>query len=176
MHTSTPEVQALDELQKVAFNPVSHNYALKCGALLVLLNKLSTSNGSILRKLTSTISKFCGGLIQPSFSKVLSTIKPLCELVNINDNKVVLSNACKALCLIFSVSDSSNSASVLCDYVGNDDKGWVDVGLKGIEKILKLGEAKKASSGDNNVYIQKIKEDESWKILGLLDLAYKLRQ
>lgn len=65
---------------------------------------------------------------------------------------------------------------VLYDFVGNDDKSWVDVGLKGIEKILKLGEAKKANSGDNNVYIQKIEEDESWKILGLLDLAYKLRQ
>ncbi|PHU21110.1 hypothetical protein BC332_12261 [Capsicum chinense] len=220
--------QAMEELQKVAFNLVSRNYALKCGALLVLLDKLSTINDSILRKLTLTISKFCG-VIKPLFSQVIFAIKPLCELANVNDNEVVLENACSALCLISGVLDTSDSAStVICGaagierctvsqreindafYAANvlpvlavfaaglieslrklvemktmgiaavaianaidgtaDDEQieyvfsvimfmWADIGLKGIEKILKFGEAKKANNGGNNVYAQKIKED-----------------
>ncbi|KAF3632177.1 hypothetical protein FXO38_26263, partial [Capsicum annuum] len=255
--------QAMEELQKVAFNLVSRNYALKCGALLVLLDKLSTINDSILRKLTLTISKFCGGVIKPLFSQVIFAIKPLCELANVNDDEVVLENACSALCLISGVLDTSDSAStvicgaaddekkiyipedekecflhcllslldrrleekivcstmayitgestlwaeavfaaglieslrklvemktmgiaavaianaidgtaddeqieslvkccigVFCNYVG-PHKMWADIGLKGIEKILKFGEAKKANNGGNNVYAQKIKED-----------------
>ncbi|XP_047267249.1 uncharacterized protein LOC124897812 [Capsicum annuum] len=47
---------------------------------------------------------------------------------------------------------------VFCNYVG-PHKMWADIGLKGIEKILKFGEAKKANNGGNNVYAQKIKED-----------------
>ncbi|KAF3669525.1 hypothetical protein FXO37_08974 [Capsicum annuum] len=255
--------QAMEELQKVAFNPVSRNYALKCGAWLVLLDKLSTSNDSILTKLTLTISKFCGGVIKPLFSQVIFAIKPLCELANVNDDEVILENACSALCLISGVLDTFDSASivicsaasidrctvsqreindafyaanvlpvlvkllkytsfiklnwkfnlnhvsfwfvfesqavfaaglieslrklvemetmgiaavaianaidgtaddeqirvyVLCNYVG-PYKMWADIGLKGIEKILKFGEAKKANNGGNNVYAQKIKED-----------------
>lgn len=111
--------QAMEELQKVAFNLVSRNYALKCGALLVLLDKLSTINDSILRKLTLTISKFCGGVIKPLFSQVIFAIKPLCELANVNDDEVVLENACSALCLISGVLDTSDSAStVICGAAG----------------------------------------------------------
>ncbi|XP_047260876.1 importin subunit alpha-1a-like [Capsicum annuum] len=105
--------QAMEELQKVAFNPVSRNYALKCGAWLVLLDKLSTSNDSILRKLTLTISKFCGGVIKPLFSQVIFAIKPLCELANVNDDEVILENACSALCLISGLLDTSDSASIV---------------------------------------------------------------
>ncbi|KAM3304761.1 hypothetical protein P3S67_011627 [Capsicum chacoense] len=47
---------------------------------------------------------------------------------------------------------------VLCNYVGTQ-KMWADIALKGIEKILKFGEAKKGNNGGNNVYAQKIKED-----------------
>ncbi|PHU03408.1 hypothetical protein BC332_28659 [Capsicum chinense] len=245
--------------KKIAFNPVSRDHALKCGALLVLLKKLSTSNGSILRKLTLTILNFCEGFIKPPFSQS-----------NLFDDEVVLENACRALCLISGVVDSSGGASevmgvadiekkkkkvsqreindafyaanvllvlvkllkymsfiklnwrlylnhvslwfafesqavfaagliepfcklvaikkmgiaavaianaidgtaddeqkkslvgccidVLCNYVGDQNK-WTGIGLRGIEKILKLGEAKKANNGDYNDYAQQIKED-----------------
>ncbi|XP_059282780.1 uncharacterized protein LOC132036452 [Lycium ferocissimum] len=62
--------KAVEELRKVAFNGVSHDNALWHGTLDTLLKKLETANVSMLRKLRFSISKLCGGKIEPPFSKV----------------------------------------------------------------------------------------------------------
>lgn len=305
--------KAVEELQKVAFHPQSRNYALQHGALDTLLRKLDTTNVSMLRKLTLTISKFCGGIIEPPFNQVRPAIIVLRDLVDANDDEEVLSNACEAFCYLSGTLDMSSGTTIwgeeefefntvslsevadtfhavnvlpvlvkllnkysspsiiapaidtvvnisttddgericipedekerflhcllsllfrgleeemvcviiayitgestpwaeavfaaglieplrelvekkkmgiaavaianaidgtvddeqmeslvkccidlLCNYVDSDNKLWADAGLKGIEKILKLGEAKKANNGGYNVYAQKIKED-----------------
>ncbi|PHT27757.1 hypothetical protein CQW23_32643 [Capsicum baccatum] len=282
--------QAMEELQKVAFNPVSRNYALKCGALLVLLDKLSTSNDSILRKLTLTISKFCGGVIKPLFSQCVmfsgvldasdsasivicgaasidrctvsqreindafyaaNVLPALVKLLNKYSSHSIISLAIrtvaqiiaddekkiyvpedekecflhcllslldrrleeKIVCFIIAYITGESTLwaeavfaaglieslrklvemetmgiaavamqmllmcflcafgfrslvkcciDVVCNYVG-PHKMWADIGLKGIENILKFGEAKKGNNGGNNVYAQKIKKDGKFK-------------
>ncbi|KAF3654780.1 hypothetical protein FXO38_14973, partial [Capsicum annuum] len=44
---------------------------------------------------------------------VIFAIKPLCELANVNDDEVILENACSALCLISGLLDTSDSASIV---------------------------------------------------------------
>ncbi|XP_059285152.1 importin subunit alpha-1a-like [Lycium ferocissimum] len=115
--------KAVEELRKVASHPVNRNYAFRHGALDTLLNKLDTTNVSMMRKHFLTISKFCGGIIQPLFNKVRPAIKAFCNLVYANDDKEVLSNACKALSYLTSTLDLSfsNSSSIWgvekCDFI-----------------------------------------------------------
>ncbi|XP_060188869.1 importin subunit alpha-like [Lycium barbarum] len=62
----------------------------------------------------------------------------------------------------------------LCDCVEANNKLWVAEGVTGIEKILKLGEAKKANTVGGNVYAQMIKELGEFKKLNDEKFHYEL--
>ncbi|KAF3644355.1 Arogenate dehydratase/prephenate dehydratase 2, chloroplastic [Capsicum annuum] len=195
--------KAMEELQKIAFNPVSRDHALKCGALLVLLKKLSTSNDSsggasevmgvadiekkkkvsqreindafyaanvllVLVKLLKRLEEeivciIIACITGESTLWAENLFASWLQLKKMGIAAVAIANA------IDGTADDEQKKSlvgccidVLCNYVGDQNK-WAGIGL--IEKILKLGEAKKANNGGYNDYAQQIKEDNNYDIL-----------